>query len=124
MARAHGRKRLVELSGRLLGGHTKQRANLVVPRGSAFANALVVLANDLDGALHLFGVALDFQVAAICQMSANLQGGFEQLQVFVESAEKFVDLSGDTNSLFQKRAPELRLARVRWTVKKAATQFT
>ncbi len=53
-------------------------------------------------------IAFDFQVV-VAQMRGDVQGGFEEFQVFVESAEEFVDATCESDGLFHSDSRERSL---------------
>ena len=100
-ARARGRKRSVKRSHRLVRGHVQQRLHFLAVGDAPFEHALVVGIHNPRGALHLLGFAFDFQVV-VPQMRADLQRGFEILQVFIEGAEELVDSPGNSDGLLHQ----------------------
>jgi hypothetical protein len=65
------RKGGVQMSGRLFPRDAEQSLDFVALGRATFADALVVFADNLGGALDLLRLALDFEVAAVPQMSRN-----------------------------------------------------
>ncbi len=53
------------------------------------------------GPLHLAGFAFDLEVV-ILQVRADVQRGFQELQVFIEGAEELVDPSGNSDGLLHQ----------------------
>ena len=85
----------------LVRGHVQQGLHFLAVRDAALEHALVIGVHNPRGALHLLGVAFDFKVV-VPQMRADLQRGFEILQVFIEGAEELVDSPGKSDGLLHQ----------------------
>src|SRR6185437_2504555 len=77
-------------SGHIGGCNAQERPHFLAGRGAALADAFVIFAEDFSGALHLLRLAFDFEVV-LFQLRGDAQGGFEELEIFIEGAEKFAD---------------------------------
>jgi len=75
---------------------------------SPVADALIVFAQDLRGALHLRLRAFDFQVV-IAQMRSNVKGGLEEFKIFVEGSEEFVNATCQPDGMFHSVSRERSL---------------
>ncbi len=75
---------------------------------SPVADALIVFAQDLRGALDLRLGAFDFQVV-IAQMRSDVKGGLEEFKIFVEGSEEFVDATCQTDGLLHSVSRERSL---------------
>jgi len=71
--RARGREGAAKFAGRFGGGDLQQRFHFLAVGQAAFADALVVFAENPGGALDLCGSALNFQIV-VAQMGRNVQG--------------------------------------------------
>jgi hypothetical protein len=75
----------------------------------AFADAVVVGAENARGALHLLRLAFNFEVV-VFQVRGDAQRRLKELEVFIQGAEEFVDSSGDSNGLFHPVGRNRKLA--------------
>ena len=83
------------------GRDAQQRFHFLAVGNAAVADALVVFAQDLRGALHLRRRAFDFQIV-VAQMGGDVKGGLKELKIFVEGAEQFVDTTSQPDGLFHQ----------------------
>ena len=100
-ARVRGRERAAGGLRRLAGGDAQQRFHFLAVWRAAVADALVIFAEDLGGAFDLRGGTFNFQIV-IAEMRGDVESGFEKLQIFVESAEEFVDATSQADGLFHQ----------------------
>jgi hypothetical protein len=78
----------------IFGGHAEQGFHLAVVHRAAGADQAIVFIEDAHGALDLRGIAFD-QKAVVVDLRRDLEGGFQQFQIFVERAEKGLNTAGD-----------------------------
>src|SRR5580693_8024042 len=90
------------------GRDTQQRFHFRAIGNSPIADALIVFAQDLRGALDLRLGAFDFQVV-IAQMRSDVKGGLEEFKIFVEGSEEFVDATCQPDGLFHSDSRERSL---------------
>src|SRR4029077_3271167 len=72
----------------ILCGDADHGLYVAVAHAAPFLNQLVIFRNDSDGSINLATLAFDGQVMIILQVSGDLQRGFQQFDVLVQSAKK------------------------------------
>ena len=88
----------MKLGDWFIGGDAQQRFHFLAVGNRGLPDALVVGIQNARGALHLRGLAFDFEIVVL-QMGRDLQGGLEEFQIFIEGAEKLVDAPGNSDGL-------------------------
>lgn len=86
---------------RFTGGDAQERFYFLAVWHAAVADALVIFAQDLGSAFDLRGGTFNFEIV-IAEMRGDVQRGFEKLQIFVESAEQFVNATSQADGLFHQ----------------------
>ena len=70
------------------GGDAEQRFHFLAVGYAAFADALIVFADDFRGALHLRGLAFDFEVVTVPQMRGDAAGPIQEVSGFRRECQK------------------------------------
>jgi hypothetical protein len=96
-ARTRRLARLEDVAKARLGifrGDTEQSLDGAVIHATALAYQVVILIEDVNGAVHLRGFALNGQ-PIVMEESGNVKRRLEEFQVLIQSAKKVFDLAGN-----------------------------